>query len=388
MSDDMKTIEQLDVENKRVLLRLDLNVPIQKGKILDDTKIKKSLETILYLLNHQAKVMIFSHLGKIKSEEDKEKNSLKIVADRLSTLLDREVYFIPKTRGKEVEEAFLHHSLILLENTRFEDFPEKYESASDETLSRYWASLGELFINDAFGTTHRRHASNYGISKYLERGIGFLIKEEIEGLSPIIKEVKRPFCVIMGGAKVDDKIALIEELLKECDALFVGGGIGNTFLKASGYEIGSSLYSKDYVIKIKELLDRYGKKVCMPMDVLVKRNDEALVVSIKDVKKQDCIYDIGAHTIEMYSKSLKDAHTIFLNGTMGLYEEEAYRQGTLGLYQQLNEMKGKKIAGGGDAVASIKRLNMEKAFDFMSTGGGATLDYIVNKKLACFEEKL
>ncbi len=384
----MKTIEELDVQNKRVLLRLDLNAPIRDGKILDDTKIKKSIKTIKYLLDHQAKVMIFSHLGKIKSEEDKKKNSLRPVAERLQSLLNKEVTFIPETRGKELESAFLHHNLILMENTRFEDYPEKNESNCDDDLSKYWSSLGDLFINDAFGTTHRRHASNYGISKYLESGIGFLIQEEITGLHPIIKDIKRPFYVIMGGAKVDDKITLIEKMLEECDALFVGGGIGNTFLKAKGYEIGDSLYSEDYILKIKELISLYGEKIRMPYDIVVKRENENILIPIDEVQEHDCIYDIGTSTIEAYFKDLAKSATIFLNGTMGLYEEEAYQKGTEELYKRLKEMKAIKIAGGGDAVASVKKFHVEDTFDFLSTGGGATLEYIVNKRLACFEENV
>ena len=196
----MKYIEDIDVKNKKIILRLDLNVPIKDGLIVDDTKIKKSIPTIKYLLNHRAKILIMSHLGKIKSEEDKKNNSLKIVAKCLSSLMNREVFFLNNTRGYELEHSLDTHDLVLMENTRFEDFPQSLESSADKELSAYWASLGEVFINDAFGTTHRRHASNYGISQFLPSAYGFLINEEIVGIEPIINNIKRRFTVGMGGA--------------------------------------------------------------------------------------------------------------------------------------------------------------------------------------------
>jgi phosphoglycerate kinase len=241
----MEYIENIDTKNKKVILRLDLNVTIKNGEIMDDTKIVKSVPTIKYLLNNGCNILIMSHLGKVKSLEDKMQNSLKPVKDVLEKLLEQEVVFVPNTREPELKSILDSNRLVLLENTRFEDYPGKLESGCDEELSKYWASLGEVFINDAFGTTHRRHASNYGISKYLPSAYGFLIKQELDGLDPIVNNINRPFAVIMGGAKVDDKIALIKTLVKECDYLLVGGGIANTFLKAEGKEIGNSLYSAD-----------------------------------------------------------------------------------------------------------------------------------------------
>lgn len=383
----MKYIEEVDVQNKKVILRLDLNVTIKDGEIIDNTKIKKSIPTIKYLLNNNARILIMSHLGKIKSEEDKRVNSLRIVADALSTLMGESVYFVSSTRGSELEHALDEHKLALMENTRFEDYPLKLESNADEELSKYWASLGDIFINDAFGTTHRKHASNYGISQFLPSAYGFLINEEIIGLDPIIKNIKRPFVVIMGGAKVDDKVALIETLLEECDYLLVGGGIANTFLKSAGFNIGSSLYSEPYIGKIKELMDKYPDKIKMPIDVVVKEHDEIIKTTVENISNDSSIYDIGDATIASYQEIISNAQTIFVNGTMGLYEDEQFRSGTENLYQALSFTDAITIAGGGDAVASINKLKYADVFDFLSTGGGATLEYIVEKKIICFGDK-
>lgn len=382
----MKYIENINVENKKVILRLDLNVTIKDGKIVDDTKIKKSIPTIKYLLNKNAKVLIMSHLGKVKTEEDKKNNSLKIVSEALSNLIDMPVKFINNTRSSELESCLEDYHLCMMENTRFEDVPNKCESSCDLELASYWAHIGEIFINDAFGTTHRRHASNYGISKYLESGYGFLINEELCGLEPIIKNVNKPFTVIMGGAKVDDKVALIESLLQECDYLLVGGGIANTFLKAKNYHVGTSLYSVDYVDKIKELITKYEDKIWIPVDVITEENKEIKAYDVENIAIDACIYDIGPKTIEVYKDIIKSSNTIFVNGTMGLYENEDYRAGTEKLYNIMNDVDATIIAGGGDAVASVNKLGYANSFDFLSTGGGATLEYIANKKINCFEE--
>lgn len=383
----MKYIEDIDVKNKKVILRADFNVTIKDGIILDDTKIKKCIPTIKYLLNNNARILIMSHLGNIKTEEDKLKNSLLVVAERLSDLLNTHVKFIPATRGKILDSALEESNIVLMENTRFEDYPEKLESKNDLELAKYWSSLGEVFINDAFGTTHRCHASNYGISLYLPSAYGFLINEEIIGLEPIINDIKKPFTVIMGGAKVDDKVSLIETLLKECNYLLVGGGIANTFLKASGYNIGLSLYSEDYVLKVSELLKQYKDKIYMPVDVVVKEGTEIKTYNINEIPINSYICDIGPNTIELYSTCIKNSETIFVNGTMGLYEEKEFRDGTEKLYKELSGSKSILIAGGGDTVASVNKLGYENIFDFLSTGGGATLEYIANKEINCFKER-
>ena len=381
----MEYIENIDTKNKKVILRLDLNVTIKNGEIMDDTKIVKSIPTIKYLLNNGCNILIMSHLGKIKSLEDKMQNSLKPVKDVLEKLLEQEVVFVPNTRDPELKSILDSNRLVLLENTRFEDYPGKLESGCDEELSKYWASLGEVFINDAFGTTHRRHASNYGISKYLPSAYGFLIKQELDGLDPIVNNINRPFAVIMGGAKVDDKIALIKTLVKESDYLLVGGGIANTFLKAEGKEIGNSLYSADYVEEVKELISIYKEKINTPIDVVVNDNDEIKTINIEDITDTCTIYGIGPKTVEKYVEILKNSNTVFMNGTMGMYEDENYRAGTELLLRGLTDIKANKVAGGGDAVAAVKKLKYEDAFDFLSTGGGASLEYIADKEINCFK---
>ena len=381
----MEYIENIDTKNKKVILRLDLNVTIKNGEIMDDTKIVKSIPTIKYLLNNGCNILIMSHLGKVKSLEDQMQNSLKPVKDVLEKLLEQEVVFVPNTRDPELKSILDSNRLVLLENTRFEDYPGKLESGCDEELSKYWASLGEVFINDAFGTTHRCHASNYGISKYLPSAYGFLIKQELDGLDPIVNNITRPFAVIMGGAKVDDKIALIKTLVKECDYLLVGGGIANTFVKAEGKEIGSSLYSADYVDEVKELISIYKEKINTPIDVVVNDNDEIKTINIEDITDSCTIYDIGPKTVEKYVEILKNSNTIFMNGTMGMYEDENYRAGTELLLRGLTDIKANKVAGGGDAVAAVKKLKYEDAFDFLSTGGGASLEYIADKEINCFK---
>jgi phosphoglycerate kinase len=382
----MEYIENIDTKNKKVILRLDLNVTIKNGEIMDDTKIVKSIPTIKYLLNNGCNILIMSHLGKVKSLEDQMQNSLKPVKEVLSKLLEQEVVFVSNTRDPELKNILANNRLVLLENTRFEDYPGKLESGCDEELSKYWASLGEVFINDAFGTTHRRHASNYGISKYLPSAYGFLIKQELDGLDPIVNNINRPFAVIMGGAKVDDKIALIKTLVKECDYLLVGGGIANTFVKAEGKEIGNSLYSADYVEEVKELVSIYKEKINTPIDVVVNDNDQIKTINIEDITDSCTIYDIGPKTVEKYIEILKNSNTIFMNGTMGMYEDENYRAGTELLLRGLTDIKANKVAGGGDAVAAVKKLQYEDAFDFLSTGGGASLEYIADKEINCFKD--
>ena len=380
----MKFIEDLNVDNKKVILRLDLNVTIQDGKIVDNTKIVKSLKTINYLLDHNCKILIMSHLGRIKTLEDKLRNSLEPVSLELSKLLGKNVCFIPETRNI-VPNILDNHQICLMENTRFEDLDGKKESGNDEELAKYWASLGEIFINDAFGTTHRCHASNNGISKYLESGYGYLIKEEIDGLNPVVNDIKRPFTVIMGGAKVDDKIQLIKAMLNECDNLIVGGGIANTFLKAAGYEIGTSLYSADYVDQVKELLDNYSSKIILPVDVVVNINDNISTIDVKNLS-EGAIYDLGPKSLQVIRDILDESETVFMNGTVGMYEDERYKQGTVELLEILRRCNNIKIAGGGDALASVNTLGYQDAFNFLSTGGGATLEYIETKKLKCFEK--
>lgn len=385
----MKYIKDHKINNKKVILRCDLNVSIKDGKIIDDTKIIKSLDTINYLIENNNSIIILSHLGKIKSETDKEKNTLYPVYLKLKELLNNTVYFSKTTRGKELEDIasnLKEKEILLIENTRFEDFPEKLESGCNLELSKYWASLGDIFVNDAFGTSHRRHASNYGIKKYLDSYYGILINEELTKLKELTVNPKKPFTVIMGGAKVDDKLALIEETLKECDKLIVGGGIANTFLLAEKYNIGSSLSNKDYIPQIKQILINYKDKIIVPTDFYVENNGIKKYRKINEIENDDIIYDIGTISLKEYEVIIDDSNTIFLNGTVGLYENENYAYGTKELLSILKKSNKKVFIGGGDAVSATNKLGYSDSFYYKSTGGGATLEYIIEKKLIALED--
>lgn len=380
----MKKITDFDFKNKKVILRLDLNVPIKDGEILSKEKINSSLKTIKYISDLGGKVIILSHLGKIKEEKDKEKNSLFIVYKEMLKEFNN-IYFSSSTHGPVLEEKIKNLNngdILLVENTRFEDLDNKKESSCNEELSKYWASLGDIFINDAFGMTHRKHASNYGISKYLPSGIGFLIEKEIIRLEPVINP-KHPFVIIMGGAKVEDKLDIIKGLLPKCDHLLVGGGIANSFL-ACNYNVGKSLIDEDKIEELKNLLSEYKEKIIIPIDVVIEENENVRNSKIDNLTNDSIIYDIGTETINNYAKYIYEAKTIFLNGTMGLYENDKYSIGTNEILNLVSNSSAFKIAGGGDALASIEKFNV-KGFDYKSTGGGATLEYIKSGKLKCFE---
>ena len=385
----MKCINEVNIENKKVLLRCDLNVTIKNGTIIDDTKIIKSLETIKYLLDKNNSIIVLSHLGKIKSDSDKENNTLYPVYIRFKELLNNNIYFSKSTRGKELEELvnnLKEKEILLVENTRYEDYPEKLESGCDLELSKYWASLCDVFVNDAFGTSHRKHASNYGIKKYVESYYGLLINEEITKLNELISNPKRPFTVIMGGAKVDDKLALIKELLNNCDKIIVGGGIANTFLLANNINIGKSLANPDYVNEIKDIIKQFKDKIVLPIDFYVENNNQKEYRTIEEIKDDDIIYDIGAKSIELFEPIINDSQTIFLNGTVGLYENEDYKFGTISILTKLKNSKAKVFVGGGDSISSVNNLGFKDSFYYKSTGGGATLEYIINKSAKALEE--
>ena len=385
----MKSIKETIIKNKKVILRCDFNVTIKENKIIDDTKIIKSLETIKYLLDNDNSIIIFSHLGKVKSESDKENNTLYPVYLKLKELLNNKIYFSKSTRGKELEGLATNikeKEIILVENTRYEDFPEKLESSCDDSLSKYWSKLGDVFINDAFGTTHRKHASNYGISKYLESYYGFLIDEEVTKLKELTTNPEKPFTVIMGGAKVDDKLELIEKLLSKCDNLIVGGGIANTFLEANDINIGKSLSNKDYINEIKEIYNKYKNKIIIPEDFYVDNNGKKEYRKKEDIKDEDIIYDIGRNSLNTYKDIIDKSNTIFINGTVGLYENELYKDGTYNLLEILKKSKNKVFVGGGDAVSSVNKLGFSDSFYYKSTGGGATLEYIIKGYAPALDE--
>lgn len=382
----MKTIKDFELTGKKVILRSDFNVSIKDGKIISNERITAELPTINYLIEKGAKVIIMSHLGKIKSEEDKKKNTLYIVYEELLKLINTKIIFSPATHGKILEEkiSFLQNGeILLMENTRYEDLENKKESNCDEELSRYWASLGDIFINDAFGMTHRKHASNYGISKFLPTGIGFLIENEISGLSPIIKPQK-PFTIIMSGAKLEDKLSLIKSLVTKCDKLLLGGGIANTFLAVNN-NIGQSLASHDLISEAQNLISIYKERIIMPVDVKVKNDTNSKLKDISDITDNDIILDIGPKTIELYKKYISTSETIFLNGTVGKYEDDGFGVGTKEILKAVSQTKAYTVIGGGDALSSAEYFKINN-FSFISTGGGATLNYIAIEKLTCFEE--
>ena len=382
----MKTLKDFEFKGKKVILRSDFNVSIKDGKIISNERITAELPTINYLIEKGAKVIIMSHLGKIKGEEDKKKNTLYIVYEELLKLINTKIIFSPATHGKILEEkiSFLQNGeVLLMENTRYEDLENKKESNCDEELSRYWASLGDIFINDAFGMTHRKHASNYGISKFLPTGIGFLIENEIRGLAPIVKPQK-PFTIIMSGAKLEDKLSLIKSLVPKCDKLLLGGGIANTFLAVNN-NIGQSLASHDLISEAQNLISIYKERIIMPVDVKVKNDTKSLVKDISDITDNDIILDIGPKTIELYKKHIENSETIFLNGTVGKYEEEGFEDGTKEILDAVSKTEAYSVIGGGDALSSAEYFKIND-FSFISTGGGATLNYIATEKLACFEE--
>ena len=388
-----KRIQDMDVAGKKVLLRCDFNVPFKDGKILDDSKIIASLTTIEYLIREGAKIIIMSHFGKVKKEEDKATNSLSPIAAHLQTLVNTKVIFSKQTRNMYLEakiESMKPGEIIVLENTRFEDVPGNLESGNDTQLSMYWAGLADIYCLDAFGSAHRKHASTFGIAKYLPSCIGFLVQKEIEVLDKYVLHAAHPFTILMGGAKVEDKVELIESLLPKCDHLLISGGIANSCLYSLGFPVGQSLKTEDYDIqeKIRNLLVQYREKIILPVDVIVGRNyDESYLehVGVDKVNDDDAIYDIGMKTVNEYKTVIDESATIFVNGTAGKYEDIRYATGTRELLTNIANSKAVKVVGGGDGVSAVKHFKLENKFDFLSTGGGATLEYIILEGLPAID---
>lgn len=375
-----KTIKDYNLSGKRVMIRCDFNVPITNGKIDDDNRIRMSLKTINYAIDNNAKVILLSHLGKIKEESDKEKNSLEIVSVRLSELINRKVIFSHDTKSEELTRLvnnLKEKDVLLIENTRYEDLDGKKESSCDMGLAKYWASLGDIFINDAYGTCHRAHASNVGIARLLPNGIGFLVEEEITKIDSVLKENTNPFIIIMGGKKVSDKIPIIKNLINKCDLLLIGGAMAFTFLKAKGYNVGNSIVDVDNISFCKDMLEKYPNKILLPIDIINENNDNIKIENIKD----DIGYDIGKETIKLYCDKIKDAKRIIVNGPMGMFENENYENGTRKIYECISENNIKTIIGGGDSASSVKKLGFDGKFYHISTGGGATLEYLSGETL-------
>ena len=380
-----KNIEDFDLNGKKVIIRVDFNVPIKDNKIVDDNRIKMSLKTINYAINNNAKVILMSHLGRVKTEEDKANNSLKIVGDRLSELLGKNVIFINATRGSELENAINNlgdGDVLLMENTRFEDVNGKLESSNDSELGKYWASLGDIFINDAFATCHRAHASNVGIASILPNGVGYLVKEEIDKFS-ILDNPERPYTLILGGSKVSDKIGVIENMAKRCDYILIGGGMAYTFLKSLGYNIGLSLLDEESIDFCKRMLDSYKDKIILPLDSVVSDEIEELS-NIKDIDlfdDNDKALDIGPKTIDEFKKIIDKSNTIVWNGPLGYYENERFAIGTKDILKYLAESNKTVILGGGDTAACAINYGYKDKFTHISTGGGASLELLEGKEL-------
>lgn len=385
-------LKNMYVKNKRVIVRCDFNVSILNGNVLDETKIIKSLETINYLIQENCKIIILSHLGRVKAEEDKANNTLEPVKKTLERLLNREVKFAPNILSKETKKMALALNLgeiMLLENTRFLDIPDKKESVLNEEVAKYLASLADIFVMDAFASCHRVHTSVVGIAKYLPNCIGFLVEHEINMLDNSIGNPQKPFTVIMGGAKVDDKLQIIKSLLPKCDNLLVSGGIANSFLAALGLSVGASLKTEDtnIISELKELMLTYKDKFAFPLDAIIEStyDKKPSMKSIKNIDANDIIKDIGAKTITKYSKIINESSTVFINGTMGIYEETAYKNGTNEIFNALKKCPGQVVIGGGDTIAALNILGFNNSFKNISSGGGATLEYIAKGTLPGIE---
>lgn len=390
-----KSVRDLNLKGKKVLIRVDFNVPLKDGKITDENRIVQALPTINYVLENGGKAIIFSHLGRIKDEADKVKNSLAVVAERLSELLAKPVTFINETRGERLEtaiNAMKSGDVLMFENTRFEDLDGKKESKNDPELGKYWASLGEVFVNDAFGTAHRAHASNVGIASNLEEvGAGFLLEKEINFIGGTLENPERPFVAILGGAKVSDKIEVIKNLLKVADKVLIGGGMAYTFFYAMGHEVGLSLLEADKVDLAKELLELGKGKIVLGTDVITAKEfnpeSEKNVRSIDAIPADEMGMDIGPKTIELFKSIIKDAKTVVWNGPVGVFEFERFKNGTLEVAKAIGAIKDQAttIIGGGDSAAAVIQFGLEDAFTHISTGGGASLEYLEGKKLPGIE---
>ncbi|AGY81041.1 phosphoglycerate kinase [Carnobacterium inhibens] len=383
-----KVVTDLDLKGKKVLVRADFNVPMKDGVITNDNRIQAALPTIQYVIEQGGKVILFSHLGKVKTEEDKEGKSLRPVAERLSELLEKDVTFVPETRGEKLESAIdglNAGDVLVFENTRFEDIDGKKESKNDSELGKYWASLGDVFVNDAFGTAHRAHASNVGVASNLESAAGFLMDKEIKFIGGAVDEPKRPFVAILGGAKVSDKIGVIENLLSKADKVLIGGGMTYTFYAAKGIEIGKSLVEEDKIELARTLIEKGGDKLVLPIDSVTSpefSNDTPTEVHDGAVPADQMGLDIGPKTIELFTKELQGAKTVVWNGPMGVFEMSNFAQGTVGVCEAIaNLTDATTIIGGGDSAAAAMQLGFADQFTHISTGGGASLEYLEGKEL-------
>lgn len=385
------TVKDVELKGKKVLVRVDFNVPLKDGVITNDNRITAALPTIKYILEQGGRAILFSHLGRVKEEADKAGKSLAPVAKALSEKLGQEVVFTGTTRGAELETAINNlkdGEILLVENTRFEDIDGKKESKNDPELGKYWASLGDgIFVNDAFGTAHRAHASNVGISANVDKAVaGFLLENEIAYIQEAVEAPVRPFVAILGGSKVSDKIGVIENLLEKADKVIIGGGMTYTFYKAQGIEIGNSLVEEDKLDIAKELLAKANGKLILPVDSK-EANAFADYTEVKDTDGEavDAGFlglDIGPKSIAQFDKELEGAKTVVWNGPMGVFENPDFQAGTIGVMDSIVKQPGvKSIIGGGDSAAAAINLGRADKFSWISTGGGASMELLEGKVL-------
>jgi phosphoglycerate kinase len=381
-----KSVRDLDVRDKRVLVRVDFNVPIKNGEVTDDTRIQRALATIRYLLEEGARPILISHLGRPKGEPDPN-YAMDPVAKRLEELLGEPVLKLDTAVGPEAEKELENwdgRGVVLLENSRF--YPG--ETKNDPEFSEQLSSLADLYVDDAFGAAHRAHATTVGVAERLPAAAGLLLEEEVDYLDGVLENPERPFVAILGGAKVSDKIGVIESLLAVADTLLIGGAMCFTFFKALGYEVGKSLVEDDYLEEAKRLMDEAGEKLVLPVDVVVademEEGAESETVGVDEIPSDKVGLDIGPRSVELFEEHISGAKTIFWNGPMGVFEIDAFAKGTEGVARAVAAASAEgatSVIGGGDSVAALRKLGLEDEMSHISTGGGASLEYVEGKEL-------
>lgn len=377
-----RNVKDLDVQGKKVLVRVDFNVPIKNGQVTDDARIERTLPTIRYLLERGARPILISHLGRPKGAPDPE-YAMDPVACRLEELLEAPVLKLDAAVGPEVEDALdaPGEGVVLLENSRF--YPG--ETENDPEFSEQLASLVDAYVDDAFGAAHRAHATTVGVARLLPAAAGLLMKEELDSLDKVLLSPERPFVAIVGGAKVSDKVAVIESLLGVADTLLIGGAMCFTFFKARGLETGNSLVEDECLEASKHLMDEAGERLVLPVDVVAAEEMEedasSKVVKVEDFPRGSIGLDIGPETVEEFGGYVADSKTVFWNGPMGVFEMDAFARGTEGVARAIAKSGAVSIIGGGDSVAAVRKLGLEDNMSFISTGGGASLEYVEGKEL-------
>lgn len=388
----IKTIDDLSVTGKKVIVRVDLNVPVKDGVISSTKRIEAVVPTIQKLVSEGAKVILLSHLGRVKEAADLPKRDLTPVAVELAKQLNQTVTFVNQTKGELVEKTINEMNngeVVMLQNTRYEDLNNKAESKNSPELGKYWASLADVYVNDAFGTSHRAHASNVGISTYIkESAIGYLVEKETKAMLKAMENPEHPYVAIIGGAKVSDKIQVLENLVKIADKMIIGGGMAYTFLKAQGHKVGNSLVENDFLDLAKDFLAKYSSKVVLPVDHLCASEFADVAPTHQDIDINDGLMglDVGPKTIELFKETLAGAKTVVWNGPVGVTEFDNYKNGTLEICKMIASLEDVySVVGGGDSVAAVQKLGMEDKFSHVSTGGGASLEMLQGLKLPGIE---